>query len=78
MITTYGARLFKKGKEKKKQGREHTLALSLSADHSIAWLRAIEINNEAISVPYRDRSGVTRHAHLVIARAAIDGAVILG
>ena len=37
MITTYGARLFKKGlpKEKKKQGLEQTLALSLYSDRSI-------------------------------------------
>lgn len=41
-------------------------------------LGAMEISNDVISVRYRDHSGVTCHSHPVIARAAIDGAVILG
>src|SRR5260370_35099992 len=83
MITTYGARLFKKGlpKEKKKQGLEQTLALSLYSDRSIViphrWLVAMEISNDVISVRYRYHSVVTCHSHPVIARAAIDGAFIL-
>jgi hypothetical protein len=68
-------------KRKKKQGREHTLALSLYSDDSISSpirLGAMEINNEVTSVQDRDHSDVTCHSHLVIAWAAIDGAVILG
>src|SRR5215469_9558667 len=73
----------KRGCQKKKEARPRTnlglvssmLTIPLS---STIRLGAMECTNEVISVRYRDHSGVTSHAHPVIASAAIDGAIILG
>lgn len=67
-------------KRKKKQGLEQTLALSLYSDHSIVIPHMVgsDGNQQRRNLcRYRDHS-VTCHSHPVIARAAIDGAVILG
>ena len=73
----------KRGCQKKKRSKASNkpwpcLSILIVPLSSHLLLGAMEISNDVISVRYRDHSSVTWHSHPVIARAAIDGAVILG